>query len=72
MVSSIVLYFLFTISMIFIVLYTARKNYEAQKKVEYLENLNEYTKNLEMVYNTVCNFQGVKKGRQRKNHISTK
>ncbi len=57
MVSSIVLYFLFTISMIFIVLYTARKNYEAQKKVEYLENLNEYTKNLEMVYNNLRSFK---------------
>ena len=57
MVSSLVLYFLFTISMIVIVLYTTRKNYEAQKKVEYLENLNEYTKNLEMVYNNLRSFR---------------
>ncbi len=57
MVSSVVLYFLFTISMIVIVLYTTRKNYEAQKKVEYLENLNEYTKNLEMVYNNLRSFR---------------
>lgn len=49
MVSSLVLYFLFTMSMILIVLHTTRKNYETQKKVEYLENLNEYTKNLEIV-----------------------
>ena len=57
MVSSLVLYFLFTISMIVIVLHTTRKNYEAQKKVEYLENLNEYTKNLEMVYNNLRSFR---------------
>ncbi len=57
MVSSLVLYVLFTISMILIVLHTARKNYEAQKKVEYLENLNEYTKNLEMVYNNLRSFR---------------
>ena len=57
MVSSLVLYFLFTISMILIVLHTTRKNYEAQKKVEYLENLNEYTKNLEMVYNNLRSFR---------------
>ncbi|MDE6388527.1 MAG: GHKL domain-containing protein [Lachnospiraceae bacterium] len=57
MASSLVLYFLFTISMIFIVLHASRKNYEAQKKVEYLENLNEYTKNLEMVYNNLRSFR---------------
>ena len=57
MTSSLILYFLFTISMIFIVLHAARKNYEAQKKVEYLENLNEYTKNLEMVYNNLRSFK---------------
>ena len=43
--------------MIVIVLHTTRKNYEAQKKVEYLENLNEYTKNLEMVYNNLRSFR---------------
>jgi len=57
MISSLVLYFLFTASMLLIVLHTARKNYEAQKKVEYLENLNEYTKNLEMVYNNLRSFK---------------
>ncbi len=57
MVASLILYFLFTISMILIVLHTAKKNYEAQKKVEYLENLNEYTKNLEMVYNNLRSFK---------------
>ena len=57
MVSSLVLYFLFTFSMILIVLHTARKNYEAQKKVEYLENLNEYTRNLEMVYDNLRSFR---------------
>ena len=57
MVSSLVLYFLFTFSMILIVLHTARKSYEAQKKVEYLENLNEYTRNLEMVYNNLRSFR---------------
>ena len=57
MVSSLVLYFLFTISMILIVLHTTRKSYEAQKKVEYLENLNEYTKNLEIVYNNLRSFK---------------
>ncbi len=57
MASSIILYFLFTISMIFIVLHAARKNYEAQKKVEYLENLNEYTRNLEIVYNNLRSFR---------------
>ena len=57
MVSSLVLYFLFTIGMIFIVLHTTRKSYEAQKKIEYLENLNEYTKNLEMVYDNLYSFK---------------
>ena len=57
MVSSLVLYFLFTISMLFIVLHTTKKNYEAQKKIEYLENLNEYTKNLEMVYDNLRSFR---------------
>ncbi|MXP76482.1 GHKL domain-containing protein [Lachnospiraceae bacterium WCA-9-b2] len=57
MASSLVLYFLFTISMIFIVLHTTRKSYEAQKKMEYLENLNEYTRNLEMVYDNLRSFK---------------
>ena len=57
MVSSLILYFLFTISMIFIVLHTIRKNYEAQKKIEYLESLNEYTKNLEMSYDNLRSFK---------------
>ena len=57
MVSSVVLYSVFTISMILFVLYTAKKSYEAQKKVEYLENLNEYTQNLEMVYNNLRSFR---------------
>ena len=57
MVSSLVLYFLFTFSMILIVLHTTRKSYEAQKKVEYLENLDEYTRNLEMVYNNLRSFR---------------
>ncbi|MCI8300773.1 MAG: GHKL domain-containing protein [Lachnospiraceae bacterium] len=57
MVSSLVLYFLFTMCIIFIVLYESKKSYEAQKKVEYLENLNEYTKNLEMVYNNLRSFR---------------
>ncbi len=57
MVSSLVLYFLFTVSMIFIVLHTTGKNYEALKKVEYLENLNEYTRNLEMVYDNLRAFK---------------
>ncbi len=57
MASSVILYFLFTVSMIFIVLHTARKSYEAEKKVEYLENLNEYTRNLEMVYDNLRSFR---------------
>ena len=57
MVSSLVLYFLFTVSMIFIVLYTTRKSYEARKKVEYLESLNEYTRNLEIVYDNLRAFK---------------
>ena len=57
MASSLVLYSLFTISMIFIVLHTTKKSYEAQKKVEYLENLNEYTRNLEMVYENLRSFK---------------
>ena len=43
--------------MILIVLYTTKKNYETQKKVEYLENLNEYTRNLELVYNNLRSFK---------------
>lgn len=57
MISSFVLYTVFTLSMVLIVLYTAKKSYEARKKVEYLENLNEYTKNLEMVYNNLRSFR---------------
>lgn len=57
MASSLVLYSLFTISMIFIVLHTTKKSYETQKKVEYLENLNEYTRNLEMVYENLRSFK---------------
>ena len=56
-ISSFVLCAVFTISMTLIVLYTTRKNYETQKKVEYLENLNEYTRNLEMVYNNLRSFR---------------
>lgn len=57
MFSSIILYFLFTVSILLIVLHTAKKSYEAQKRVEYLENLNEYTQNLEMVYNNLRSFK---------------
>ena len=57
MAFSIVLYSLFTMSMIFIVLNASRKNYEDRKRVEYLENLNEYTRNLEMVYNNLRSFR---------------
>ena len=51
------LYSIFTISMFFIVLHISRKNYEARKKVEYMESLNEYTKNLETVYNNLRSFK---------------
>ena len=57
LIALLILYFLLTISMILIVLYTIKKNYEAQKKVEYLENLNEYTRNLELVYNNLRSFK---------------
>ena len=57
MVGSLVLYFLFTLSMILIVLHTVRGNYEARKKVEYLEHLKEYTGNLEMVYGNLRSFR---------------
>lgn len=57
MVSSLILYFLFTVSMISIVLHAAIQNYEARKKVEYLENLNEYTRNLELVYDRLRSFK---------------
>ena len=57
MASSLILYSLFTMSMLFIVLHSASKTYEAREKVEYLENLNEYTRNLEMVYNNLRSFR---------------
>ena len=57
MVASLVLYFLFTCSMLFIVLHAVRGNYEARKKVEYLEHLKEYTGNLEMVYDNLRSFR---------------
>lgn len=57
LIFLLILYFLLTISMILILLYTTKKNYEAKKKVEYLENLNEYTRNLEMVYNNLRSFK---------------
>lgn len=57
MVSSLILYFLFTVSMISIVLHAAIQNYEARKKVECLENLNEYTRNLELVYDRLRSFK---------------
>nr|WP_300676302.1 GHKL domain-containing protein [uncultured Acetatifactor sp.] len=57
MVASLVLYFLFTFSMLFIVLHAVRGNYEARKKVEYLEHLKEYTGNLEMVYDNLRSFR---------------
>ncbi len=57
MSSSLVLYFLFTVSLLLIVIHGVKKNYEAQEKVKYLENLNEYTKNLEMVYNNLSSFR---------------
>ena len=57
MVASLVLYFLFTCSMLFIVLHAVRGNYEARKKVEYLEHLKEYTGNLEMVYGNLRSFR---------------
>nr|WP_302600867.1 ATP-binding protein [uncultured Acetatifactor sp.] len=56
-VASLVLYFLFTFSMLFIVLHAVRGNYEARKKVEYLEHLKEYTGNLEMVYGNLRSFR---------------
>ena len=57
MVASLVLYFLFTFSMLFIMLHAVRGNYEARKKVEYLEHLKEYTGNLEMVYGNLRSFR---------------
>ncbi len=57
MLSLFILYSVCTISMILFVLYSAKKNNEALKKVEYLENLNEYTRNLEIVYNNLRSFR---------------
>ena len=57
LICSLFLFLLFTISMILIVLFTTKRNYETQKKVEYLESLNEYTKNLELVYNNLRSFK---------------
>ena len=56
MASSLILYSLFTMSMLFIVLHAASRTYETREKAEYLENLNEYTRNLEMVYNNLRSF----------------
>ncbi|GFI44583.1 sensor histidine kinase DpiB [Lachnospiraceae bacterium] len=57
MSSSVLLYSVFTISIIIFVLRTEKKSFEAQERVEYLKNLNEYTKNLEMVYQNLRSFR---------------
>lgn len=57
LISFIVLYSLLTLGMIFVLLKTVKKNYETAKKVEYLENLNKYTENLEVMYNNLRSFK---------------
>ena len=42
---------------IFIFFTAEKKSFEAEKKVEYLDNLNEYTQNLEVVYNNMRSFK---------------
>ena len=57
LISFMVLYSLLTLGMIFVLLKTVKKNYETAKKVEYLENLNKYTENLEVMYNNLRSFK---------------
>ena len=52
-ISAIFIYLVFSIILVFLFLSAAKKNYVAEKKVEYLDNLNEYTQNLEVVYNNM-------------------
>ena len=57
LISFIVVYTLLTIGIIYELLKSIRKSYESAKKVEYLENLNKYTENLEILYNNLRIFK---------------
>ena len=57
LISFIVVYTLLTIGIIYELLKSIRKSYESAKKVEYLENLNKYTENLEIMYNNLRIFK---------------
>ena len=57
LISFIVIYTLLTIGMIYVLLKSMRRSYESAKKVEYLENLNKYTENLEVMYNNLRVFK---------------
>ncbi len=57
LLSFIILFSLLTLGMIFVLLKTVKNNFETQKKVEYLENMNKYTENLEVMYNNLRSFK---------------
>lgn len=60
-ISAVVLFILFmlifALIIVFIFFTAEKKSYDAEKKVEYLDNLNEYTRNLEVVYNNMRSFK---------------
>jgi two-component system sensor histidine kinase AgrC len=56
-ISALFFYLVFSIVLTFLFLSAAKKNYENEKKIEYLDNLNEYTKNLEVVYSNMRSFK---------------
>ena len=56
-VSFMLFMLIFALIIIFIFFTAEKKSFEAEKKVEYLDNLNEYTQNLEVVYNNMRSFK---------------
>ncbi|MBR6402129.1 MAG: GHKL domain-containing protein [Eubacterium sp.] len=56
-ISFMLFMLIFALVIVFIFFTAEKKSYEAEKKVEYLDNLNEYTRNLEVVYNNMRSFK---------------
>ena len=51
------LFFIITIAISAVVIFTMKKSYNYKQEIQYWENLNEYTKNLETVYNNLRSFK---------------
>ncbi len=57
LIALYIVFAIITTAMVIVIFQSSKKQFETQKKIEYLENLNAYTENLELLYNNLRSFK---------------